>query len=113
MTRRVAPLPVRDGVGPSRLRLHGGNVLAEFTRRFGAGDKVLAGGVVDAEGAVIDGDSVGLPALDEDHPGRGRCHRHPEHDLHAGPPTVDARFIAARAGGVTSGGPGSQRWKLR
>ena len=55
MTRRVAPLPVRDGVGPSRLRLHGGNVLAEFIRRFGAGDKVLAGGVVDAHGAVIDG----------------------------------------------------------
>ncbi|MCE9515778.1 MAG: pseudouridine synthase [Mycobacterium sp.] len=61
MTRRVAPLPVRDGVGPSRLRLHGGNVLAEFTRRFGSGDKVLAGEVVDAHGAVIDG-TTEMPA---------------------------------------------------
>ncbi len=31
----MAPLPVRDGLGPSRLRLHGGNVPTEFSRRFG------------------------------------------------------------------------------
>ena len=51
-----APLPVRDGLGPARLRLHGGNVADEFGRRFGpeGRDKVLAGEVVDADGVVID-----------------------------------------------------------
>lgn len=60
---RDAPLPVRDGLGPARLRLHGGNVADEFGRRFGAEArrKVLDGGVVDARGAVLDGDSA-LPA---------------------------------------------------
>ncbi|OBJ58178.1 pseudouridine synthase [Mycobacterium sp. 1423905.2] len=60
---RPAPLPVRDGLGPARVRLRGGPVLAELTARFGAPAraKVLAGQVVDADGAVIDGASV-LPA---------------------------------------------------
>ena len=46
---RPAPLPVRDGLGPARVRLHGGLVLAELTARFGeqARAKVLAGEVVD------------------------------------------------------------------
>jgi tRNA pseudouridine32 synthase / 23S rRNA pseudouridine746 synthase len=54
--RRAAPLPVRDGLGPARLRLHGGNVADEFGRRFGPDGraKVLAGEVVDANGVVID-----------------------------------------------------------
>jgi tRNA pseudouridine32 synthase / 23S rRNA pseudouridine746 synthase len=54
--RRAAPLPVRDGLGPARLRLHGGNVADEFGRRFGPDGrcKVLAGEVVDADGVVID-----------------------------------------------------------
>lgn len=56
-------MPVRDGLGPARVRLRGGPVLAELTARFGAPAraKVLAGQVVDADGAVIDGASV-LPA---------------------------------------------------
>jgi tRNA pseudouridine32 synthase/23S rRNA pseudouridine746 synthase len=54
---------VRDGLGPARVRLHGGGVLAELTARFGAPAraKVLAGEVVDADGAVVDEDTV-LPA---------------------------------------------------
>ncbi len=53
---KSAPLPVRDGLGPARVRLHGGPVLAELTARFGepARAKVLAGEVVDADGAVVD-----------------------------------------------------------
>lgn len=60
---RPAPLPVRDGLGPARVRLHGGAVLAELTTRFGeqARAKVLSGEVVDADGAVIDAATV-LPA---------------------------------------------------
>jgi len=56
-------LPVRDGLGPARLRLQGGNVLAEFTRRFGADSavKVLAGEVVDAHGDPIDADTAMPP----------------------------------------------------
>lgn len=63
MAVRPAPLPVRDGLGPGRVRLRGGPVLAELTARFGAQarDKVLAGEVVGADGAVIDGSTV-LPA---------------------------------------------------
>src|ERR1700741_1891889 len=63
MTLRPAPLPVRDGLGPARGRLHGGPVLAELTARFGpqARAKVLAGEVVDADGAVVDG-ATALPA---------------------------------------------------
>ena len=48
------PLPVRDGLGPARLRLHGGNVADEFDRRFGDRGKVLRGEVVDARGAAVD-----------------------------------------------------------
>lgn len=60
---RPAPLPVRDGLGPARVRLHGGAVLAELTTRFGAAAraKVIAGEVVDADGAVVD-DTTVLPA---------------------------------------------------
>ncbi|HSS25931.1 MAG TPA: pseudouridine synthase [Mycobacterium sp.] len=59
---RPAPLPVRDGLGPARVRLYGGPVLAELTARFGepARAKVLAGEVVDADGAVVD-DATVLP----------------------------------------------------
>ena len=57
---RPAPLPVRDGLGPARVRLHGGPVVAELTARFGAAAraKVLAGEVVDADGAVVDAATV-------------------------------------------------------
>src|ERR1700758_2154087 len=60
MTLRPAPLPVRDGLGPARVRLRGGPVLAELTARFGprAIAKVLAGAVVDADGAVVDAATV-------------------------------------------------------
>ncbi|MDM3977288.1 pseudouridine synthase [Mycobacterium marseillense] len=60
---RPAPLPVRDGLGPARVRLWGGPVLAELSARFGARAraKVLAGEVVGADGAVIDAATV-LPA---------------------------------------------------
>ncbi len=60
---RPAPLPVRDGLGPARVRLRGGPVMAELTDRFGAParSKVLAGEVVDAAGAVVDEATV-LPA---------------------------------------------------
>jgi tRNA pseudouridine32 synthase / 23S rRNA pseudouridine746 synthase len=61
---RAAPLPVRDGLGPARLRLRsGGSVLDEFRTRFGpdAAAKVAAGEVVDADGAVLDATSV-MPA---------------------------------------------------
>ncbi|SPM28601.1 Pseudouridylate synthase, 23S rRNA-or tRNA-specific, partial [Mycobacterium terramassiliense] len=51
---------VRDGLGPARVRLRGGPVLAELTERFGAPAraKVLAGEVVDADGAVVDDATV-------------------------------------------------------
>ncbi len=54
---------MRDGLGPARVRLRGGPVLAELTARFGeqARAKVLDGEVVAADGAVIDGTTV-LPA---------------------------------------------------
>ncbi|OBH76735.1 pseudouridine synthase [Mycobacterium scrofulaceum] len=57
---RPAPLPVRDGLGPARVRLRGGPVLAELTARFGASarSKVLAGEVVDADGRVVDDATV-------------------------------------------------------
>ena len=60
---RAVPLPVRDGLGPARLRLQGGNVADEFGRRFGseAKAKVLSGEVVRADGAVVDESTV-LPA---------------------------------------------------
>lgn len=61
--REVPPLPVRDGLGPARVRLRGGPVLAELTGRFGASarSKVLAGEVVDADGLPVDEATV-LPA---------------------------------------------------
>ncbi len=51
---------MRDGLGPARVRLQGGPVLAELTARFGAAarSKVLAGQVVDADGAVVDDATV-------------------------------------------------------
>ncbi|WP_082974855.1 pseudouridine synthase [Mycobacterium sp. 1245805.9] len=54
---RPAPLPVRDGLGPARVRLRGGPVLAELTARFGG----PASEVVDADGAPVDETTV-LPA---------------------------------------------------
>ncbi len=33
--RRPAPLPLRDGLGPARVRLRGGSVTAELSNRFG------------------------------------------------------------------------------
>ena len=59
-SRRSAPLPVRDGLGPARLRLHGGNVAEEFGRRFGPDGraKVLSGAVVDADGEPVNGSTV-------------------------------------------------------
>ncbi|OJZ62011.1 pseudouridine synthase [Mycolicibacterium diernhoferi] len=51
---RRAPLPDRDGIGPARVRMLGGNVLQEFRTRFGDGAKVLAGEVFCADGTVVD-----------------------------------------------------------
>ncbi|RRR48512.1 pseudouridine synthase [Mycolicibacter terrae] len=61
--RRRAPLPVRDGLGPARLRLRGGPVAAELRDRFGAAAaaKVAAGEVLTADGAVVD-ETTALPA---------------------------------------------------
>ena len=60
---KPAPLPVRDGLGPARVRLWGGPVLAELEARFGAAAraKVLAGEVVGADGVVVTSDTA-LPA---------------------------------------------------
>ncbi|WP_204804003.1 pseudouridine synthase [Mycobacterium riyadhense] len=57
---RPAPLPVRDGLGPARVRLRGGGVLDELNARFGAAAraKVLAGEVVDARGRAVDETTV-------------------------------------------------------
>lgn len=51
---------MRDGLGPARVRLRGGPVLAELTARFGAQAraKILAGEVVCADGAVVDDATV-------------------------------------------------------
>ncbi|MFV8317465.1 pseudouridine synthase [Mycobacterium sp. 23] len=58
-----ALIGVRDALGPVRVRLHGGPVLAELVGRFGAraGAKVRSGEVVDADGGVVDEATV-LPA---------------------------------------------------
>lgn len=53
--------PGYEGIGPSRLRVQGGNLHDELQRRFGAGAKVLAGEVFCADGTVADGATV-LPA---------------------------------------------------
>lgn len=45
---------MRDGLGPARLRLWGGNVHDELQARFGIGAKVRAGEVVLPDGAVVD-----------------------------------------------------------
>jgi tRNA pseudouridine32 synthase/23S rRNA pseudouridine746 synthase len=54
---------VRDGLGPARVRLHGGVVFDEFRARWGAeaAAKVLAGEVVLPDGAVVTETTV-LPA---------------------------------------------------
>jgi tRNA pseudouridine32 synthase / 23S rRNA pseudouridine746 synthase len=56
----VAPLPLRDGLGPARVRLRGGAVLVELADRFGAAAaaKVLAGEVVCADGSVATAGTV-------------------------------------------------------
>jgi len=52
---------VRDGLGPARLRLLGGNVYDELQARFGIGAKVLAGEVVLPDGTPVDATTT-LPA---------------------------------------------------
>jgi tRNA pseudouridine32 synthase/23S rRNA pseudouridine746 synthase len=60
---RRPPLPPRDGLGPARLRVHGGPLGDELARRFGpdVAAKAIAGEVVDQHGAVLDPAAV-LPA---------------------------------------------------
>jgi tRNA pseudouridine32 synthase/23S rRNA pseudouridine746 synthase len=57
------PLPVRDGLGPARVRLRGGAVLVELADRFGdeAATKVLNGEVLAADGSVITASTVLQP----------------------------------------------------
>jgi tRNA pseudouridine32 synthase/23S rRNA pseudouridine746 synthase len=57
---RPAPLPVRDGLGPARLRLTGGRVADELRARFGpdARAKIDAGDVLRADGTAIDATTV-------------------------------------------------------
>jgi tRNA pseudouridine32 synthase / 23S rRNA pseudouridine746 synthase len=57
---RSAPLPVRDGLGPARVRLRGGLVVDEFRSRWGdaAAAKVLAGEVVLPDGTAVDATTV-------------------------------------------------------
>ncbi|WP_197374238.1 pseudouridine synthase [Mycolicibacterium baixiangningiae] len=52
---RQPPLPVRDGLGPARVRLRGGAVLVELASRFGesVAAKVFEGGVLTADGTVV------------------------------------------------------------
>ncbi|TMS52653.1 pseudouridine synthase [Mycobacterium sp. DBP42] len=52
---------MRDGLGPARLRLWGGNVHDELQQRFGLGAKVLAGEVVLPDGTPVDATTT-LPA---------------------------------------------------
>jgi tRNA pseudouridine32 synthase / 23S rRNA pseudouridine746 synthase len=60
---RQAPLPVRDGLGPARVRLRGGVVVDEFRARWGAeaAAKVLAGEVVLPDGTVVSASTVLQP----------------------------------------------------
>lgn len=53
-------MPVRDGLGPARVRLRGGLVVDEFRDRWGAdaAAKVLAGEVVLPDGTVVDATTV-------------------------------------------------------
>jgi tRNA pseudouridine32 synthase/23S rRNA pseudouridine746 synthase len=57
------PLPPRDGLGPARLRVHGGPLAEELAGRFGpdVAAKAIAGEVVDQHGTVLDPATV-LPA---------------------------------------------------
>ena len=48
---------MRDGLGPARVRLRGGPVLAELNARFGIRDRH----VVDADGAVVDETTAASP----------------------------------------------------
>ena len=60
----LPPLTVREALGPVRVRLQGGLVLAELTARFGAGAaaKVLGGEVIgEADGELVHAGTV-LPA---------------------------------------------------
>jgi tRNA pseudouridine32 synthase/23S rRNA pseudouridine746 synthase len=61
-----SPLPDRDGVGATRVRLRGGAVLVELADRFGeaAAAKVLAGEVYCADGTVVTASTV-LPPLSD------------------------------------------------
>jgi tRNA pseudouridine32 synthase / 23S rRNA pseudouridine746 synthase len=61
--KRSAPLPVRDALGPARVRVRGGPVADELSARFGerARAKVAAGEVVCVDGSVVDETTV-LPA---------------------------------------------------
>lgn len=52
------PLPDRDGVGPTRVRLRGGLVVDEFEERFGSGAKVLAGEVFRSDGSSVTATTV-------------------------------------------------------
>jgi tRNA pseudouridine32 synthase / 23S rRNA pseudouridine746 synthase len=53
---RRPPLPPRDGLGPARLRVHGGPLGDELARRFGpdGAARAIAGEVVDQHGAALD-----------------------------------------------------------
>lgn len=63
MSRKPAPLPVRAGLGPARVRLRGGAVLAELADRFGevAAAKVRSGEVLTADGSVVAATTVLQP----------------------------------------------------
>ena len=54
---------MRDGLGPTRVRLRGGSVLVELADRFGepAAAKVLSGEVVTADGSVVTAATVLAP----------------------------------------------------
>ena len=52
--------PGYEGVGPSRVRVHGGRLVDEFERRWGAGAKVVAGEVFSSDGTPYD-DAAILP----------------------------------------------------
>ncbi|AFM16032.1 23S RNA-specific pseudouridylate synthase [Mycolicibacterium chubuense NBB4] len=52
---------MRDGLGPARVRVQGGNLAEEFERRWGSGAKVLAGEVFCADGTVADAATVLRP----------------------------------------------------
>lgn len=58
--RRPPPLPVRDGLGPARVRVQGGLLVSEFERRFGAAAaaKVIAGEVFSPDGSAHDASTV-------------------------------------------------------